>query len=274
VVVALPGREQTYGPDELPLEIGGGGAELPVPGASAPLGWIGADGDGVFVQPAEGAGELLCNGAAVSASRWLRHGDSLRVAGTAIQVERQGERLRLVVQHSGSDVPTEPPAVLAAPARSAESAPEQPIAPAAFTPRPIATPRQPRALRLPGRGGAVVLASLALLVGAGWFLLTARSVELAVEPAPEHLELSGPWPRLVLGGRRLLRPGEYTLRAERQGFAPLQESLRVEDREGQVFRFVLPRLPGRLGSAPCRCRRNQMPHLHWTVGCRVRCSLR
>jgi len=246
IVVALPGRERTYGPDELPLEVGGPGAELPVPGAQAPLAWIGADGDEIFVQPAEGGPELVCNGAAVGASRWLRHGDQIRVAGTRIEVERRGDRLRLVVQHSGSDVPTEPPSLIAAPARVADAAPEQPIAPTDFSPRPISAARSARRLALPGWRalGAVLLA--ALVLGAGGFLLTAQSVELEVEPAPESLQVGGAWPRLGLGGRLLLRPGEYRVRAELSGYQPLEESFRVEDRAGQAFHFRLARLPGRL----------------------------
>jgi formylglycine-generating enzyme required for sulfatase activity len=246
IVVALPGRERTYGPDELPLEVGGPGAELPVPGSQAPLAWIGADGDEIFVQPAEGAPDLLCNGAAVATSRWLRHGDTLRVGGTRIEVERSGDRLRLVVQHAGSDVPTEPPRVIAAPARVADAPPEQPIAPAAFTPRPIGVARRARGLALPGRRAAGLGLLLSLLLAAAWFLLSAHPVELRVEPAPERLELAGPWPRLALGGRRLLRPGEYRVRAELEGYRPLEQGFRVEDRAGQRFRFRLARLPGRL----------------------------
>ena len=58
----------------------------------------------------------------------------------------------------------------------------------------------------------------------------------------------GGWPGLKLGSSHLLRPGAYTLVAEREGYAVLRAPVTVDRERGEVLRYRLAPLPGRLRS--------------------------
>jgi formylglycine-generating enzyme required for sulfatase activity len=96
----------------------------------------------------------------------------------------------------------------------------------------------------------VWLLSLPVLVLAlvAWFLLTARSVEIVVEPEPDRLEFRAGLSRLgiSLGGRHLVRPGTYTLRAAKEGYRDLEQTVVVTRESSQSYTFSLRKLPGLL----------------------------
>jgi formylglycine-generating enzyme required for sulfatase activity len=195
----------------------------------------------LFAQP-RGRVPLSIGGRPVTASQWLRDGDELRLMGTRIRVVWRADRKSLQVQHRPLDQPAEPPS------RVAPAGGEPPVAegevlvhPVPFRPRPLplVTPRPER--RLPLR--ALALALPAFLAAA--VLFAARVVEVRVEPEPEGLSVRG-LPHLGWGRTRLLLPGDYTVRAEREGYRPLEARLAVTGARGQVARFVLERLPGRV----------------------------
>ncbi len=88
--------------------------------------------------------------------------------------------------------------------------------------------------------GAVLLFALVML-----FLFSARSVEISVEStAPADIDLSG-W-QLPLGGRYLLRPGEYDLAITAAGYEPVSTTLTVTGADSQRFAFTLQPRPGRI----------------------------
>jgi formylglycine-generating enzyme required for sulfatase activity len=162
--------------------------------------------------------------------------------GTRIRVVWRGERKCLQVQH-GTQATADPPAIVvrAADDRPATE-PDTLVRPADYHPRPLLLGDEPRAgRRLPWR---IVAGALAALLVAG-FLFGARLVEVHVEPAPERLSVRG-LPHLGWGATRLLLPGGYTVRAEREGYRPLEASLQVTSDRTQVARFSLERLPGRV----------------------------
>ncbi|MDX1385161.1 MAG: PEGA domain-containing protein, partial [Thermoanaerobaculia bacterium] len=61
--------------------------------------------------------------------------------------------------------------------------------------------------------------------------------EIAIEGSPLQLEL---------GGRHLLRPGEYRLRIDKEGYLPLEVPLVISREASQSFRFELEKTPGLL----------------------------
>ena len=69
------GRRTSRSPSAGPTPV------LEIPGAPAPLAWLGLAEGEVFVQPATGV-PVLCNGARLAASHWLRDGDVLRIGST------------------------------------------------------------------------------------------------------------------------------------------------------------------------------------------------
>jgi hypothetical protein len=90
-----------------------------------------------------------------------------------------------------------------------------------------------------------LLALLAAVVFALWFLFTAQSVRLLTDPAAAQTAVSGGL-RLRLGEVWLLRTGGYRLRAEAPGHYPLEAEFEVGTAANQVHRFALVRLPGQV----------------------------
>ncbi len=119
---------------------------------------------------------------------------------------------------------------------------DEPITPIAYRP---AAERAPGVQRRPVSQRAVAMgaftATLAVLL---WFSLTAVSVRVSIDPAPEDIDLPRTLLKLELGGRFLLRPGGHRLVAERDGYYPLEATLEVGAEPDQEFSFTLERLPG------------------------------
>ena len=221
---------------------------MPVPGSAGPLAWLGFDQGEVFVQPVAGV-TVLCNGARLTASHWLRDGDVLRLGAAQIETTRRGDEVHLRVEHLGDVNPTEPPVVLVPPPRS-PSRPEPDeaagpaVVPIAFTPgRPLPSPGVRRRPRLPALLAAV---AVALAVVAVVFLAIARTLVVTVEPPPDLLTLRGTLPVVPLGSRFLAIPGRYTLVAEKEGHRRLEVPVEVSEAAPRTLRFTLERLPGRL----------------------------
>jgi formylglycine-generating enzyme required for sulfatase activity len=81
-----------------------------------------------------------------------------------------------------------------------------------------------------------------LLFGA--FLLTARSVELRLEPAEASLAIDG-GVSLRIAERVLLRPGAYVARAESEGYRSLEQAFTVTE-DTEPLTLALEKLPGLL----------------------------
>jgi hypothetical protein len=239
------GAERALGAADFPIPLGGPGSAVSVDGVAGPLAWLGLEGRDVFVQPAPGA-SVYCNGARLSASHWLRPGDVLRLATTPVEVVRRGDALELRVGPAGESNPTDPPVVLVPPPRPGggpgPAGDDLLIRPLPYTPRPIgpppgARPRMP--LWLPAAFGLLaVAAATAVLVS------RLALVEIHVEPAPDRVALTGRWPVLSLGSRRLAVIGSHRLLAEKAGYRRLEEDVSVD--RGAIITRTLQPLPGRL----------------------------
>lgn len=117
------------------------------------------------------------------------------------------------------------------------------IKPATF--RPGQAPSKGLAGRLsPGKIG--LAAAFMILSLAVWFLLTARSVEILSDPQAESIVFTSGGLSLELGGRFLLRPGNYSISLSRSGYHDLDRDLLVTGEQDQQFRFALEKLPGLL----------------------------
>lgn len=126
---------------------------------------------------------------------------------------------------------------------------QQTIAPTEF--RPSSTPpRRGRSFKLPL--SALFLVGLTALGLVGWFTFEAKSVRLAFQPMPEKVVIDGDWPAFHLGGRYLLLPGYYSVKAEKARYFPLKERIEVTAAQNQSYRFDLKKRPGLLSvtSAP------------------------
>lgn len=113
--------------------------------------------------------------------------------------------------------------------------------------RPAARSRRPghtRTLKwlLAGTAGAVMI----FLCAAAWFVFTARHVTLEITPQADRIEIDGGLPTLKIGSHHLMRPGRYTLNAEKQCYQPLQREFTISDAETQSIRAAMIQLPGKL----------------------------
>jgi formylglycine-generating enzyme required for sulfatase activity len=93
----------------------------------------------------------------------------------------------------------------------------------------------------------VLLGVVLILLGvSAWFVFTARQVVITIAPAPETLSFSGSIPAFRIGDYYLMRPGEYTLTAEKECFFPLEHIFQVSAEKHQKLHLKMKKLPGRL----------------------------
>jgi formylglycine-generating enzyme required for sulfatase activity len=245
LVLREPLGERSVAAGELPLSIGGSGSDVVVPSPLAgPLAWLALHDGQLFVQPASEDASVLHNGARIAGSTWLRGGDVLDVGGGRLKLRLEGGRRLLEVVSGGADNVTAPPVVTASSSLSGEGADEDDrIEPVTFRPRAQSSGRGTR--RFSPRRVAVAVAVAALAAIAS-LVFTATPVQVQIDPAPERLAFDGGWPGLRLGSSYLLRPGPYTLVAAREGYAELRVPVVVGRARGQVLRYRLSALPGRL----------------------------
>ncbi len=76
-----------------------------------------------------------------------------------------------------------------------------------------------------------------------WFVLTARSVLIDVEPITAEVQIEGGF-TLQLGQRRLMRSGDYEITLRNEGFHELAAALTIDDAAAQTHSYTLAKLPG------------------------------
>ncbi len=115
-----------------------------------------------------------------------------------------------------------------------------------ITPSPFSPSQQQEGERpwyKPGPGRIILLIALMSTVWFLWFLFTAKSVAVVLNPATASVEIQGGF-SLELGGINLLRSGNYELEARHEGYFPLHAPFTVGSETNQEFQFVLKKLPG------------------------------
>jgi formylglycine-generating enzyme required for sulfatase activity len=231
---------------DFPLSVGGPGTVVSLPGfeGGEPAGWIGVADRDLFLQVSGGGERVFCNGVPVTTSHWLHGGDRVRIGSARITIAEKADGVHLHVERAPARNDGPPPiqvATVAAPVNAGESSGVT-IRPVEFRPRQSAeAARRRRRLR-----AAPVLAVLflAILAGAIGFLLTARAVQVEIEPAPDRMSIRGGFSGIRIAGHYLLRPGRYTLVAEKQGYHRLETVLEVQRHGDTSTRFTLEKLPG------------------------------
>jgi formylglycine-generating enzyme required for sulfatase activity len=209
--------------------------------------WLGISEGEVFIQPAPGSA-VLCNRVRLSASHWLRDGDTLLFEATQVNVRLRADTVHLLIEPLTDSNPTEPPVVLVPPPRDQRlgdlNAPGPVIKPIGYTPRAARpTPAQPR-----GAGVRTLWLTGLLALSAVVALLLSRvaTVGIAITPEPETVSLRGAWPTLRIGSRFLAFPGRYVFSASKSGYRPLETTVDVSDESEQTLTQAMRLLPGRL----------------------------
>ena len=240
----IEGRRQVFDEGDFPLSVGGPMSHISLPGTDddSHIAFIGRDHDDLFIQPAEqssGVAAVTCNGVALTVSRWLENGDLVAIGESRIRISAAPGGYLFVVEglaetplangEANSDPEFQP-------------APElPPVVPISFQPR-WQTPASARTRRV--RPQSLMVAALFLALSAcAWYVLTARSVVVEATPPADSLAVSG-GVAPGFGGRYLLRPGTYRLRAARAGFIPLDTEFEIDAETPPVLSFALEPLGG------------------------------
>jgi formylglycine-generating enzyme required for sulfatase activity len=229
---------------ELPVAVGGAGSAIVMAGRpDGAEAYLGLHEDQLFIQPVDGA-EVLHNGLRVRRSTWLHGGDVVNFGAARIRIEQRGDRRILQVEDGSTGNITAPP-ILPADARvSGESDAESERIDVVQFRASEADSTRPRFVFNPARLtlAAVALVSVAVL----WFIFTAISVSVHTTPAEADIQVRGGLLAVPLGQRLLLRPGNYRVRAEHQGYRPAELDITVTKEPNQRFELSLEKLPGRL----------------------------
>ena len=80
-------------------------------------------------------------------------------------------------------------------------------------------------------------------VTAGWFVLTAKSVFVEIDPITAQIEIEGGF-KVRLGQRYLIRSGSYKLTLRNDGYHDSVTQLLVSAEQSQTHPFVMRKLPG------------------------------
>lgn len=233
--------ERPFTAADLPLEVGGPGAAIVLPGvASGPLAYLGLHEEELFIQPAEEA-EVLHNGVVVRGSAWLRPGDVVILGAARLTLNAEAGRYVLNVADGSTGNITAPPIVDPTSRLSGgREADDERIEAISFRAEqgPAARRRgfNPRRIIVP-----VVAAAFALAL---WFVFTSVSLTVVVASGADRVDVSGGLPALSVGSQFLLRPGRYQLEVEREGYRALMQDIEVTDQASQRIEIALEKLPG------------------------------
>ena len=219
---------RVYQPGDFPLQLGGDGADIRLDGVDgASLGQIGLSGGVPYLSVDQA---VRINGSRFDDSCWLGDG-AVAVLDEAHVVSRLGPDAITLYARSRTRAQTPPP--------QADDDEHVVVQPVAFHPGSGGDRPRHHALRF-------AQAAVALLGVVAWFLFTARSLDIAIDPQPRQVAVQGSLFTARIGGRYLLRPGEYTVRAELDGYQPLSEVITVGVSSNQQVALQMQKLPGLL----------------------------
>lgn len=120
------------------------------------------------------------------------------------------------------------------------SGPSAPIIPIEFTPH---DGKGPRATLTPKPIHFIVGVFLFISGFAGWFVLTAKSVFVEVNPITAEIEIEGGL-HVRLGQRYLIRAGSYELGLSNEGYHDIETRLLVNTEQSQTHSYDLRKMPG------------------------------
>lgn len=236
--------ERRFAADDFPIAVGGPGSVIVMAGRpEGPEAYLGLHEDQLFVQPAEGA-QVLHNGVPVQSSTWLRSGDVINFGAARLRLQQHDDQHIVEVDDGSTGNITAPPII--EPTSRLEGTTEgdaERIDAIRF--RATEQVKARRSLSLDAKRIVLGLAGL-IVLGVLWFIFTATSVSVRTEPAEAVVDIDGTLPGVRFGGRVLLRPGDYLIKAAQPGYSPAQLQAKVTSEINQTFTLKLEKLPGRV----------------------------
>ncbi|MDX1777622.1 MAG: hypothetical protein R3339_01970, partial [Thermodesulfobacteriota bacterium] len=93
----------------------------------------------------------------------------------------------------------------------------------------------------------IMLGVLFIMLSYGvWFVFTAKQMVFQIDPAPDKVSIKGGLLKMRFGSYYLLRPGNYVLKASKQGYHIVKQPFEVTKEKSQKLSITMKKLPGRL----------------------------
>jgi len=221
---------------DFPLSIGGSGADLTISGFADNeiLAHIALSDGHAYIQPAGENVELFHNHEHITASTWLKSGDSIQLGEQNLHWDVKGDQVFLRIRRGKEEPELSLPA---GPPPESDTGSTDEIIPIVQHSMP---PQRRRRLR------QLVIAVFSLLSLTAIFVLFATPVTISISPEPDSWSLHGFPPPVPLGERLLAVPGNYTVEATRKGYQPFRQDIDVPAGGFQSFKFDLREMPGRI----------------------------
>ena len=236
-----PSGERVFNEDQLPVTFGSAASvDVRIPGPAGGGAFMQIDQlDGTwFVQVIDASAAIKYNEQALSASRRIGSGDRIELFGSLLACQLEDGSLSLSVDWGSSSYRTAAPVEEAA---AGDSAGEEILA-AQFR-RSRERAAKPEASR--GNWRFIVGIAVGLLASLAWLLFTSKSVGFETVPAsPDRIAVMGGWFKLPLGNRYLLRPGDYRVLLQTEGYYDLEQSFAAGDDAPGMLRLQQRPLPG------------------------------
>ena len=221
---------------DFPLSVGGSGADIALQETPADtiIAHIALSSGHAYVQPAVAGIELFHNHEYINTSAWLKSGDRVQLGDRVLCWDVKGDQVFVKVKHVDEPPELQPPPV---PPPTDKVEPDTEIIPIV---KASISPAKHRRLRF------LIIGVFSLLSLAALFVLFATPLAVSVSPEPDSLSVTGFPPPVSMGGKKLVVPGSYNVKASRQGYKSLEEKIEVSSGGFQSFEFELQELPGRL----------------------------
>ena len=93
----------------------------------------------------------------------------------------------------------------------------------------------------------IMLGVLFIILSYGvWFVFTAKQMVFQIDPTPDKVSVKGGLLKMRFGSYYLLRPGDYVLKASKQGYHAVKHPFEVTREKSQKLSITMEKLPGRL----------------------------
>ena len=173
-----------------------------------------------FIQVVSEKPEVLINGRLLTGNHWIRNNDRIDIADKSISFELDGvNQLTLTVSSNEDSL-------------------------------------QPTQFQQKTAGSTIFgskifkFSSATFILGLAYFLFylfTANAVLIKLQPVESEVSIIGGYfPHLKIGGRYLLRQGDYQLDVSHPGYYPLSAIIAINEDSSQEVAFGLEKLPGEL----------------------------
>ncbi len=238
--IYVDGELYCYQEDDLPLIIGTGkDAHVRLPAGRTLAATIRLHKGGyLFLQVETGSDTIFHNDQIVRDVVWIKSGDVTRIADWNLQYQISGDRVEIILAEQTG------PATSSGAQNGLETPlPEKSRAKDTALPR-VEEGQDKKSFHLKRNAAAGISFLLLLLVAL--FVLTARSIEIKVDPQPDTMKLHGTVPVFRLDSHFFGIAGTYILEASRAGYQDLRTEVIVSKKRSSRYEFSMEKLPGLL----------------------------